>query len=309
MQSIRNATVRALFTAPLLLLSGCGKVLDIPDDPKLAQGPWSCLDNPRQASAPAGETAIVRIQACNFVSTNCAEPATGITAKLCDKKDVTCANPIEPKISDTDGALVFEVQTGGVLGVGFDGYLQIVPPLEKCTNRDVFGAAGPVLCGFAPGCDQAAPDERCNVPLYAPTFFFFNPAIKADVTKPMPLPLVPTSAVLSLIEASGVNFDPTTGMVFVTALDCNGNPASGVSFNVDKYQDRVTPLYVDSGVVSSTVTQTDVSGVGGFVGVPSGFIGVEGSLIDNEGNARRLGDVGLQVTSFNVTYSTVVPSL
>ena len=138
---------------------------------------------------------------------------------------------------------------------------------------------------------------------------FFNPAIKADVTTPIPLPLVPTSAVPTLIGAAGGTFDPTTGIVFITALDCNGIPAPGVSFTVDKYQDRVTELYLDKGVVSNTVTETDSNGIGGFIGVPSGFIGVEGFTGESMGTTRSIGKLGVQVTSFTISYSTMVPSL
>ena len=88
-------------------------------DPQLVEkGPWSCLDRPIEPAAPRADSAVVRIQACNFVSTNCSEPAGGITAALCDKKDVTCANPIQPNITDVNGTLVFDVPTGGILGVG-----------------------------------------------------------------------------------------------------------------------------------------------------------------------------------------------
>ena len=296
-------------TLALASLVGCSEVIDVPDDPRLVNsGPWWCLDRPRESPAPAADTAVVRIQACNFVSTNCSEPIPGITARLCDKKDVTCASPIQTATGDSQGLLVFDVLTGGVLGLGFDGYLQIAPPLELCTNRAVFGEAGALLCGFAPGCDQAAPDDRCKVPLYAPSALFFNPPIKNDLIVPIPLPLVPTSSVLSLIQASGAQFDPTTGLVFVTAHDCSGGPTAGVSFNVDKHQDRVTVLYLENGLISSTATQTDSSGLGGIINVPSGFVNVEGTIGNDDGTRRRMGAFGVQVTAFNISYSTLAPS-
>jgi len=301
--------VRLVGAVALTSLVGCSEVIDIPDDPRLVNsGPWWCLDRPRETVAPKADTALVRIQACNFISTNCSETVTGLSASLCDKKDVTCANPIQTTTADSGGVLALDVQTGGVLGLGFDGYLKIAPPLELCTNQAVFGASGPLLCGFAPGCDQAAPDDRCKVPLYAPSSLFFNPPIKNDVVDSIPLPLVPTSAVLSLVTASGAQLDPTAGLVFVTAHDCNDKPASGVSFNLDKHQDRVTVLYLENGLISSTATATDSNGLGGIINVPSGFVSVEGSIETTDGTRRPMGAFGVQVATFNISYSTLAPS-
>ncbi len=298
----------AVGVAALLSLVGCSEVLDIPDDPKLSRrGPWWCLDNPPQAAAPRGDSAIVRIQACNFVSTNCSEPITGITAKLCDKKDVSCTNPIQPQVIDNEGALLFDVPTGGALGVGFDGYLKITPPAAMCNDQGVFGPAAGLLCAFAAGCDQTIPnDERCLFPLFAPSSLYFNPPVKNDIDEAMPLPLIPTKDVVALIQVTGAAFDPTAGMVFVTALDCNGDPAAGVTFAVAKDQDRVTALYEENGLITSTGTQTDVTGLGGFINVPPGFVSVEGYIGSDE-NRRLIAAFGVQVTTFNISYSTLVP--
>ena len=307
---------RALLIACLVSLPGCAQVLDIPDDPELVPeesgGPWGCLNRPNTPpGAPQADTALVRVQACNFVSNNCSEPATGITARLCDKKDVMCLTPIGPPIPDVGGALVFQVPTGGSLGAGFEGYLQVAPPLELCTNQSVFGPAWSSLCALATaqnGCDVSDPDDRCKLPTFGPSLLFFNPPIKADVTPPIPLPLIPTAQVPNLIQAGGGNFDPSTGVLFITAVDCNGVPAPGVTFQIDRHRDIATPMYLDNGVVSNAATQTDASGSGGFIGVPAGFATIAGEVEIQPGVKVRVGELGVQSAPFTITKATLAPT-
>jgi hypothetical protein len=83
---------------------------------------------------------------------------------------------------------------------------------------------------------------------------------------------------------------------------------AGVSFTVDKHQERVTVLYLENGLISSTATQTDSSGLGGIINVPSGFVSVEGTIGNDDGTRRRMGAFGVQVTPFNISYSTLSPS-
>ena len=304
----RFHVARAFASVTLLSVAGCAEVLDIPDDPKLVfqqRDPWRCLGNVPEPPAPETEMATVLVQACNFISTNCATPVTGLTARLCDKLDVSCTNPINDNITDSGGRLSFDVVTGGVLGVGFDGYLQITPPTELCTNEAVFGEAGPLLCSLV-GCDTQNPDDRCRVPTFAPSLLFFNPNIRADIVDPIPLPLVPTSALQPVLAAVGQTFDPTTGVLFISSRDCDGKPARGVSLAINQHQDVVSELYVVDGNISGTATQTDSSGLGGFIGVPAGFVEVVGYVGDETG--LRIGATGVRVAAFNITYSTLVPS-
>jgi hypothetical protein len=296
----------------MLGLGACAELLDLPDDPEVrVDGPWRCLQAPAESDSPRQETAIVRVQACNFVSTNCSAPVTGLTASLCDKKDVNCSNPIRSGIRDVNGELMFEVATGGALGTGFDGYIQVSAPMEACTNKSVFGAAGPMLCGLAEACEPSAADGDCMIPTFPRSLLFFNPPVKADVSRPFLLPMIPTGAIPPILEAvGGDNFDPATGFLFITALDCDGNPAPGVTFTMVQNQAAVTPLYIDNGVISKATSQTDESGLGGFVRVPAGFAGVVG--LTTPGVAlppQRIGEIGVQVAPFTITYSTLVPAL
>ena len=88
------------------------------------------------------------------------------------------------------------------------------------------------------------------------------------------------------------------------ALDCDGMPAAGISFKVIEHRDLVHSLYVDNGVVSSSATHTDASGVGGFISVPPGFVTVAGYQEDG----TQIGEVGLQAAASILTYGTVSPA-
>ena len=301
--------LRWLLVAVLALVAvGCADVLDVPDHPELvADGPWRCLQDPSELAPPDADAVTVKVAACNFVSSNCSQPVTGLTAALCSKRDVNCAHPLRTGIVDDVGELLFEVPTGGVLGVGFDGYLQVTAPTASCTDEAAFGAAGPVLCGLAPDCDPMAPDERCMMPTFAPAMLFFNPAIRSDVRRPIPLPLIPTSGVLTLTQAAGGQVDPTTGNVFVTARDCDGKPAAGVRYSMMQRSTGSQVLYVSSGVISDSASETDDSGIGGFLGVSAGFAGVVGSVEREEDGALQIGEVGVQVAPFTITYATLSP--
>jgi hypothetical protein len=282
----------------------CSEVLDIPNDPKLAaSGPWRCLGQSLATTptAPVNAQANVRVQACNFIS-DCTTNATGLTARLCDKRDVGCNNPRLSGITDTNGELRFQVPTAGG---GFDGYLLVTSQVASCTDAQAFGAvAGKTLCDLtAPTCDVTAPDASCYLPVYAPAMLFFNPPIVADVDTPLPLQLFPTSGLPAVIGAAGIQVDPMSGNLFIQALDCDGKPASGVSYQMAQYEDQVSPLYVDNGIVSESVTHTDASGVGGFVRVPPGFVSVTGYNSDSV----AVGQIGVQAAPSVLTYSALLP--
>jgi hypothetical protein len=286
-----------------LLQLGCADVLDIPSDPRLVEsGPWRCVGSASERSAALTSEAEVRVRTCDFI-TDCRTDVTGLSAKLCDKRDVGCNQPRLSDIANTNGEFKFRVPTAGG---GFDGYLRIDSSLAFCTDAEAFGAvAGPTLCGVtSPECDLGAPDARCNVTMFAPAMMFFNPPIVSDVKEPLPLQMFPSSGLPAVIAAAGIRIDPAGGSLFLQALDCDGKPASGVRFALTQHQDVVQPLYVDNGVVSSGATRTDATGVGGFISVPPGFVTVTGY---NESGAP-IAEVGLQAAASILTYGTLSPS-
>ncbi len=279
-----------------LALMGCNQIIDVPDNPfldvQVDTGPWSCLGKTVEPPPLENTTAKVAIQACDFAD-NCGTNVPDLTARLCAKVDVGCTNPIKSDITAVDGLFEFEVNT---VGSGFDGYLEVLGEFVQCT---------PPMC--SPLCmdptDQT--DPACKVPIWAPGLLFFNPPVTADWPGPAPLPLFRVEQLLPIIKAAtSVDVDPTAGNLFITAVDCDGVPASGVTFAISENQDKVTQLYVRDGAVTNTVLETDGSGVGGFINVPPGFAEIE-AFNDVQ---DRIGSVGIVARAGFMTYSALIPS-
>ena len=211
--------MRGLGGAAMIAVAGCSQVLDLPDSGTLTlapAGPWRCLDGASEPPAPRAPTATVRFQACDFIS-NCTLPVRGLRARVCDKLDVGCLSPREVDIQDRGGALEFSVPTGPR---GFDGYVEVSTALARCYDTSTFGAAaGDLLCQLAPECDRAAPSDACNVPVYAPVLWFFNPPVVADMGDPIALQLSPYASLPLVIDAAGGSLLPGTGGVFMTVID------------------------------------------------------------------------------------------
>ena len=117
--------------------------------------------------------------------------------------------------------------------------------------------------------------------------------------------LYPYASLPLVIDAAGGSLLPGTGGVFMTVIDCDGKPAPDITLQIAEYQAVATPLYFDSGVISNTATQTDASGVGGFIGIPPGF--VEITAVTQEG--VPVAKVGVQSSPVFVTYTVLAPNV
>jgi hypothetical protein len=297
---------RAALLLALGALAGCAQVLDLPDTGTLSlvpTGPWRCLDSLGEAPVPSTAMATVRFQACDFIS-NCTLPVRGLHARLCDKLDVGCLSPRQLDIQDRGGQVEFSVPTGPH---GFDGYLEVSTGVAPCYDRTIFGdAAAGLLCQLAPACDPAAPNlEACNVPIYSPVLWFFNPPVVADIEAPIPLQLYPSASLPLVVDAAGGSLQPGTGAVFMSIVDCDGKPAPGVSLQIAEHADVADALYFDSGVLSNSATETDASGIAGFIHIPPGFVEITGVNRDGVPVAK----VGVQANPVFVTYTVLAPNL
>jgi hypothetical protein len=234
--------------------------------------------------------ATVQVQACDFISPNCSTAITGLVGKVCAKADVGCMSPLRENITDDEGLLEFDVDTNVD---GFDGYLEVFGPMQPCAE------------GFcAPGCDPGDVAPECQIPVYAPSLQFFNPPVTVDYEQALQMPMFDVVALSSVISAAGAEYDPTKGNLFLVALNCDGIPASGITYRITEHQTEVTQLYVKDGAVTNTVFETDDSGIGGFIGVPAGFAEVE--AFNKRGDL--VGSVGVVARAGFMTYSPLVPS-
>jgi hypothetical protein len=289
----------SLFTA-LALLAGCADVLDIPDDPALVErGPWTCSTNALEP-APLAPTARVRLKACGAFG-DCSSSVTGLSAKVCRKLDVGCTQPIVEGVSDVAGVLEFDVPTGSR---GFDGYVALSSSGEPCDTASAAGGFASAVCSLLPGCNGNGADPSCQLPAYAPVMLFFNPPVISDSLVPIELPLVPTLSLPALVGATGSDFDPMSGNLLVTTLDCAAAPAAGVQYALNREPPSEQVLYVENGVLSNDSSLTDPTGMGAFVGLTPGFVNV--TAYDAAG--LRIGSIGVRVAPFTITQSLLLPS-
>jgi hypothetical protein len=260
-------------------LAACETLLDIPDDPMLiGSQSWNCLASLQAPTAPKVDRVSVQVRACNFISSNCSTVVNGLTAKLCEKSDARCSTPIRADIRDSGGLLQFEVETAGSVGAGFDGYLAV------SSEGDA----------------------------YAPALLFFNPPIRealaVEVDMPLVLPLVPASAVSTLVQASGTRKpDLDHGFLFVTALDCTGKPAAHVTIAVDRPSDEASVIYVGQGVFDMAARETDASGLAEVSNVAPGSVRVTAQQAG--AMPERIGEVSVHVVAGAISYTALVPSL
>jgi hypothetical protein len=257
--------------AVVVSLTACETLLDIPDDPMLVSSQaWGCLTEMTSQQAVKGDRARITIHACNFVSSNCSTAATGLTAELCAKSDSRCANPLQANITDTNGTFELEVETAA--GHGFDGFLAV----------------------------SAADDG------YVPARLFFNPPIRKSLRQPLVLPLIPASALSSILAAAGAGEpDPDRGLVFVTALDCAGKPAPSVTVSTGRTMGDASVLYVDEGVLNAAARDTDVSGLAAISDVTPGSVTV--TAYTSSAMGERIGEVSVEVAAQTITYTSLGP--
>jgi hypothetical protein len=105
--------------------------------------------------------------------------------------------------------------------------------------------------------------------------------------------------------------DQTSGFVFVSVLDCHGQPAEGATIDLATApgQTPATPvshLYIADGVVSGEATATDVSGTGGLLGVPTGYKRITARRNGPAGEAG--GVAGIRVPAATFSYVTIILS-
>jgi hypothetical protein len=299
----RGSTSRVAVWLSLLDV-GCAALVDFPDDPELvSQAELApvparhCPATPERSPTASAETARVRVQVCDALR-GCSTPLPGFTARLCGKLDVDCASPLQTGISTSDGVFELDVPT---VGGGFAGYLQVSSALEPCTSA-AFGQASPLACSLVPQCNPQAPDESCNVPVYAPALLFFNPPVTSDSSEPLLLSLMPWAAMPGIVRAAGSEYDPATGSLLVVAQDCKGAPSAGIRYDIDADPGQLTQLYMEGGVLSRARNATDVTGMGAFTGLRPGFA----SVVAYDGAGARVGAIGVQVAAGTITYATLL---
>lgn len=210
---------------------------------------WACLDEP--PPRPSSELVDITLQ---IVSGSDRKPAADATARACDRLDLACSTPIAPA-APVDAAGEVSLRVPG----NFDGYFEI-----RSSSLGPTPSFVPVNASLPqPGLIRGTLAQRVLV--YAP----------ADLS--------------ALTVLAGGSFDaaqPPNAMLVAGALDCQGNPAAGVVFEIAPAtlrSDKTKIFYVNRGVPDSSAVETDASGSFGVTNLNAGVLTLTGSL----GEPRR----------------------
>jgi hypothetical protein len=218
-----------------------------------ASGPWGCLQIAPGTSNPSVTIQVQIIAFDQFVPYTLggavdsgndlqivqATPAPGIAVQPCGNLDPACVNPVAPVVVTGDAGIATFAMNGA-----FDGFYSM-------KRSDSF-----------------------------PTLFYPGRLLASEPTIGYPVAVLPFSVAAELGAAIGitVNTDADAGLghIFEAVFDCTDRHAAGVSFSLAV--DAGTLFYTENGVPSTSATQTDPSGAGGFLNVPAGSVTVRATI-------------------------------
>jgi len=136
-----------------------------------------------------------------------------------------------------------------------------------------------------------------------PALYFFNPDIDRD--QAVSISVAAPAAYVGLLLQLERQPSPGHGNVVISALDCTGAPAAGVSYSTLDGDDMTSPFYTLKGLPTLTAKATDAVGYGGLINVPAGTATVTTTLASPPAD---LGMISLLVREGAITYARVVPS-
>lgn len=136
-----------------------------------------------------------------------------------------------------------------------------------------------------------------------PGLYFFNPQVDRDRDIPA-VSLVTPAQATGLTAVFGGQQQPDRGLILLTAYDCSGTAATGVSFSSGNGDTSTVLFYVVGSLPNAKVTSTDTTGFGGFTNMPPGAVAVTGTLA---ATGEEIGTISLLSKAGAITYSRIVP--
>jgi hypothetical protein len=122
---------------------------------------------------------------------------------------------------------------------------------------------------------------------------------------PSTFPLFPEAFYPTLVQSLGTTVAEVRSMVLVTALDCLGRPAAGISLGSPAADSETTGFVMVGGLLSRTSSLTDVSGGGGFVNLPAGPVLIHATIAASN---RLVGTLGAQARPGYLSMVTLMPN-
>jgi hypothetical protein len=195
---------------------------------------WACLDKPIIWPKPKGTGTITF--SVTFVDFTSESPFVGAMVKACAKLDFMCSTPHSTGTTDATGLVTLTVPAGLA---GFDGYLDV-------TGGKLGGTGGAIF----------------------PSLWYPIPFVVADGWRGR-TQILSAEEFNLLTLVTGKQLDSTRGHFAATATDCDFGVAPGVSFVADGADPASQPFYIVGSGPAATATETDTSGIGGFINLPA----------------------------------------
>ncbi len=231
-----------------------------------AGGPWGCVGNVTWPEPDPSVPASASIRVVKLIGQT---PFPGLTVKICPSLDIACETPLGETTSDETGMLTLPVYKG------FQGHMLAPPPPS-------FPEMFPLVLYLLPPPAGVEPEPRNGT---------INVTSNAEMT--------------TITSVAGKTIEPGTGHLFITANDCLGQRAPGVSFKVDIISPTTGTFYVgDNGLPSQTLASTANRGEGAIINVPTGFV----TLTAVSEEAGKIAQITLVVVADHIIGVPVVPT-
>jgi len=211
-------------------------------------------------------------------------PVENVLATACpNPADPACSAPESTRAPDDGGVVRLPLST---TQGPFKGYIIVVPAVD----------------GGAVDLDAAGDVSS----FYIPSRNYYGSPLPLTTDTVDTLALGTFGALAAVTSTYNLgSVDPSLGMVFVTTVNCAAQNIAGVSVSIDLTGPTTVSFYFVNGLPVTTATQTDSSGLAGFVNVP---VGARVLTTKVASTGQPLGAVSLFVLPSTISNANVGPT-
>lgn len=231
---------------------------------------WGCLGKVTWGVEDTSATVVLRSRFVRFLGE---APVTKMTVKACGRLDPDCTLPYASGPTDDGGYVNLPVPKN------FLGFLILTPPAT-------FSTMVPSLVALVP-----PPDKDSD--------------LDASIPGNLAPHLTSTGELNALLAQIDTKVDPALGNLLGIVLDCEGNPASGVSLRINPTDRTTVSYYTDStGTPSVTAQETAQRGEAGFIKMPTGPVTITATV---NALSRKMGTYTVLSRAGHITYLPISP--
>ena len=179
------------------------------------------------------------------------------------------------------------------------------PPVTTNANGEVELTVNANSSGYA----ELTGNDSTGQPL-APTLYFFNPPVRADMEISAMQMVAPR--ILGLLAGSVAGsvggYKAGTGVILLNILNCLNLGAPGVTLSTNGGDSSTVVFYADGSTPVPGLTATQATGYGGFVNVPVSAAGASPVSVAAtlQGTSTVVGDLSVLVRPDTLTIARIV---